>query len=49
MPGDTAGLFSYMFVTWMTRYLWKAYKKGILLSDLPLISPYDSCIYNLQR
>ncbi|KAL2734392.1 ATP-binding cassette sub-family C member 5-like isoform X1 [Vespula squamosa] len=49
MPGDTAGLFSYMFVTWMTRYLWKAYKKGILLSDLPLISPYDSCIYNSQR
>ncbi|XP_046820513.1 ATP-binding cassette sub-family C member 5-like isoform X7 [Vespa crabro] len=49
MPADSAGLFSYMFVTWMTRYLWKAYKKGILLSDLPLISPYDSSIYNLQR
>ncbi|XP_043490273.1 multidrug resistance-associated protein 5-like isoform X2 [Polistes fuscatus] len=49
MPADNAGLFSYTFVTWMTRYLWKAYKKGISLSDLPLISPYDSCIYNVQR
>ncbi|KAK2586704.1 hypothetical protein KPH14_011742 [Odynerus spinipes] len=49
MPADSAGLFSYMFVTWMTRYLWKAYKKGISMSDLPLISPYDSCTYNLER
>lgn len=49
MPADNAGLFSYTFVTWMTRYLWKAYKQGISLSDLPLISPYDSCIYNVQR
>jgi ATP-binding cassette subfamily C (CFTR/MRP) protein 5 len=46
---DNAGLFSYVYITWMTQYLWKAYKKGLTLTDLPNISVYDTCEYNALR
>ncbi|EGI66812.1 Sodium leak channel non-selective protein [Acromyrmex echinatior] len=46
---DNAGLFSYVYITWMTPYLWKAYKKGLTVKDLPDISVYDSCEYNALR
>ncbi|XP_076234372.1 ATP-binding cassette sub-family C member 5-like [Calliopsis andreniformis] len=49
MPADNAGLFSYVFYTWITPYIWKAYKKGITIKDTPLISSYESCKYNTQR
>ncbi|KYM96485.1 Sodium leak channel non-selective protein [Cyphomyrmex costatus] len=48
-PADNAGLFSYVYITWMTPYLWKAYKKGLTIKDLPDISVYDSCEYNALR
>ncbi|KYM83609.1 Sodium leak channel non-selective protein [Atta colombica] len=48
-PADNAGLFSYVYITWMTPYLWKAYKKGLTVKDLPDISVYDSCEYNALR
>ncbi|XP_032668813.1 sodium leak channel non-selective protein-like [Odontomachus brunneus] len=48
-PADKAGLFSYVYITWMTHYLWKAYKKGLTIKDLPSISVYDSCEYNALR
>lgn len=48
-PADNAGLFSYVYITWMTPYLWKAYKKGLTLKDLPNISVYDTCEYNALR
>ncbi|XP_025154543.1 multidrug resistance-associated protein 5 isoform X3 [Harpegnathos saltator] len=48
-PSDKAGLFSYVYITWMTRYLWKAYKKGLTIKDLPNISVYDTCEYNTLR
>ncbi|XP_014480641.1 PREDICTED: multidrug resistance-associated protein 5-like isoform X2 [Dinoponera quadriceps] len=48
-PMDKAGLFSYVYITWMTRYLWKAYKKGLTIKDLPSISTFDSCEYNTLR
>lgn len=48
-PADNAGLFSYVYITWMTPYLWKAYKKGLTIKDLPNISVYDTCEYNALR
>ncbi|XP_070510894.1 ATP-binding cassette sub-family C member 5-like isoform X3 [Cardiocondyla obscurior] len=48
-PADNAGLFSYIYITWMTPYLWKAYKKGLTIKDLPDISVYDTCEYNALR
>lgn len=48
-PADNAGLFSYVYITWMTPYLWKAYKKGLTIKDLPDISVYDTCEYNALR
>ncbi|XP_012144503.1 ATP-binding cassette sub-family C member 5 isoform X3 [Megachile rotundata] len=49
MPADSAGLFSYIFYTWMTPYIWKAYKKHIDITDIPYISSYETCKYNAQR
>ncbi|XP_076687192.1 ATP-binding cassette sub-family C member 5-like isoform X2 [Andrena cerasifolii] len=49
MPADRAGLFSYIFYTWITSYIWKAYKKGITIRDIPRISSYENCKYNAQR
>ncbi|XP_012526577.1 multidrug resistance-associated protein 5 isoform X4 [Monomorium pharaonis] len=49
LSADNAGLFSYVYITWMTPYLWKAYKKGLTLKDLPDISVYDTCEYNALR
>ncbi|XP_043249230.1 multidrug resistance-associated protein 5-like isoform X1 [Colletes gigas] len=49
MPADSAGLFSYIFYTWITPYVWRAYKKGITIQDIPRISSYESCKYNAQR
>ncbi|XP_078051143.1 ATP-binding cassette sub-family C member 5-like isoform X2 [Augochlora pura] len=48
-PVDSAGLFSYIFYTWVTPYIWKAYKKGITINDVPCISSYETCKYNAQR
>ncbi|XP_043596465.1 multidrug resistance-associated protein 5-like isoform X4 [Bombus pyrosoma] len=49
MPADSAGLFSYIFYTWITPYVWEAYKKGIDITNLPRISIYESSKYNAHR
>ncbi|XP_053972249.1 ATP-binding cassette sub-family C member 5-like isoform X1 [Hylaeus volcanicus] len=49
MPADSAGLFSYVFYTWITPYIWKAYETGISIQDIPRISSYETCKYNAQR
>ncbi|XP_050485106.1 ATP-binding cassette sub-family C member 5-like isoform X2 [Bombus huntii] len=49
MPADSAGLFSYIFYTWITPYIWEAYKKGIDITNLPRISIYESSKYNAHR
>ncbi|XP_026672772.1 sodium leak channel non-selective protein [Ceratina calcarata] len=49
MPADSAGLFSYIFYTWMTPYIWKAYKKGVSTADIPRISIYETSRYNAHR
>ena len=49
MPADSAGLFSYIFYTWITPYIWKAYKNGIDITNLPCISTYETYKYNAHR
>ncbi|XP_076642871.1 ATP-binding cassette sub-family C member 5-like isoform X2 [Halictus rubicundus] len=49
MPADSAGLFSYIFYTWITPYIWKANKNGITIDDVPCISSYETCKYNAER
>ncbi|XP_043795027.1 multidrug resistance-associated protein 5-like isoform X5 [Apis laboriosa] len=49
MPADNAGLFSYIFYTWLTPYIWKAYKNGIDFTNIPYISTYESSKYNTHR
>lgn len=49
MPVDGAGLFSFMIVSWITRLMWKAYKKGLKWEDIPLCSKYEMCEYNTDR
>ncbi|XP_043520961.1 multidrug resistance-associated protein 5-like isoform X6 [Frieseomelitta varia] len=49
MPADSAGLFSYIFYTWITPYIWKAYKNGIDITNLPCISTYETSKYNAHR
>lgn len=48
-PEDNVGLFSFIYLTWFTKYLWKAYRKGIDKNDLPNTSIFNSCAYNCQR
>ncbi|XP_043467235.1 multidrug resistance-associated protein 5-like isoform X1 [Leptopilina heterotoma] len=48
-PEDNVGLFSFLYLTWFTKYLWKAYRKGIDKNDLPNTSIFNSCAYNSQR
>ncbi|XP_063987781.1 ATP-binding cassette sub-family C member 5-like isoform X1 [Diachasmimorpha longicaudata] len=45
---DEAGLCSTLFSSWLTKYLWRAYRDNGL-TDLPKSSPYDCCDYNVQR
>lgn len=46
---DSAGFFSFMTFSWMTPYIWQAYKRGLTLDDVPLGSQYDACDLNSQR
>lgn len=46
---DESGLLSFITFTWLTKYMFRAYKKGITLDDLPVGSPLDTCDYNAQR
>lgn len=48
-PEDIVGLFSFLYLSWFTKYLWKAYRKGIDKYDLPNTSIFNSCAYNCQR
>ena len=49
MGVDGAGLISFIGMSWMTPIMWLAYKKGLNLEDLPVISPLDSCKNNVDR
>ncbi|XP_050718620.1 ATP-binding cassette sub-family C member 5-like isoform X20 [Eriocheir sinensis] len=49
MPVDEAGLYSFIFISWITNLMWKAYKTGLKDDDVPLCSKYDMCEYNTDR
>ncbi|XP_015590166.1 multidrug resistance-associated protein 5 isoform X1 [Cephus cinctus] len=49
MPIDNVGLFSFITFSWLSKYMWKAFRQGITLKDLPAVSPYDGCEYNGKR
>ncbi|XP_034250693.1 multidrug resistance-associated protein 5-like isoform X1 [Thrips palmi] len=46
---DQAGLFSFILSTWLSRLMYKAYRKGLVLEDIPRGSPLESCDHNVQR
>ncbi|RZF41687.1 hypothetical protein LSTR_LSTR011622 [Laodelphax striatellus] len=46
---DSAGLLSFITFSWLSKYMYRAYRKGLDLDDIPEGSPYDSCDYNCQR
>ncbi|XP_063238702.1 ATP-binding cassette sub-family C member 5-like isoform X1 [Bacillus rossius redtenbacheri] len=46
---DKAGLFSSITFSWMSQYMYKAYKKGLYPEDIPHVSPFDSSDLNAQR
>ncbi|XP_043243521.1 multidrug resistance-associated protein 5-like isoform X2 [Amphibalanus amphitrite] len=49
MPVDKVGMLSFTTFSWMTSIMWKAYRKGLKVDDLPRISPLESCEYNARR
>lgn len=46
---DEAGMLSFITFGWLSKYMFRAYKKGITMEDLPNVPPLDSCDYNAQR
>ncbi|GLH09507.1 Multidrug resistance-associated protein 1 [Gryllus bimaculatus] len=46
---DKAGLFSFIFYTWLSPFIYKAYRKGLTADDVPSGSPLESCDLNSQR
>ncbi|XP_046735959.1 ATP-binding cassette sub-family C member 5-like [Diprion similis] len=46
---DSAGLFSIISYSWVSKLMYKAYSKGISIEELPDVSPYDTCIHNTER
>lgn len=46
---DESGMLSFITFTWLSRYMFRAYKKGLTLEELPVGSPLDTCDYNAQR
>ncbi|XP_015521892.2 ATP-binding cassette sub-family C member 5 isoform X1 [Neodiprion lecontei] len=49
MPIDSAGLFSFITFSWVSTYMYKAFRTGITMEELPAVSPYDDCNYNADR
>lgn len=46
---DSAGFLSFISFSWMSKYMYKAYKTGLKAEDIPEGSPLDSCDLNAQR
>jgi len=34
LPSSHAGLYSFLTMSWMTPLMWKAFKQGLVVSDL---------------
>ncbi|XP_035658055.1 multidrug resistance-associated protein 5-like [Branchiostoma floridae] len=48
-PYDDVGFFGTMFSTFITRLVWKAFKKKLTFNDIGTASPYDSIEVNANR
>lgn len=46
---DSAGFLSFISFSWMSEYIYKAYRVGLTAEDIPEVSPLDSCNLNAQR
>nr|CAD7196531.1 unnamed protein product [Timema douglasi] len=46
---DSAGFLSFISFSWLSGYMYSAYKKGLTLDDVPQGSPLDSSDLNAQR
>jgi hypothetical protein len=46
---DSAGFLSFISLSWMSKYMSKAYKTQLCAEDIPEGSPLDSCDLNAQR
>jgi hypothetical protein len=46
---DSAGFLSFICFSWVSQYMYKAYKTGLTAEDIPEGSPLDSCDLNAQR
>lgn len=46
---DESSLWAFITYNWLTKYMVKAYKKGLTVEDVPNPSPQDTCDYNVQR
>nr|CAD7589367.1 unnamed protein product [Timema genevievae] len=46
---DSAGFLSFISFSWLSGYIYSAYKKGLTLDDVPQGSPLDSSDLNAQR
>nr|CAD7442232.1 unnamed protein product [Timema bartmani] len=46
---DSAGFLSFISFSWLSGYMYSAYKKGLTLNDVPQGSPLDSSDLNAQR
>ncbi|XP_046999518.1 ATP-binding cassette sub-family C member 5-like isoform X1 [Schistocerca americana] len=49
MPSNSAGMFSFVAITWMSRLMWKAYRKGLTEDDLFDLQMVDRAEPNAQR
>ncbi|XP_042225839.1 multidrug resistance-associated protein 5-like isoform X2 [Homarus americanus] len=49
LPSNNAGLFSYFSVSWLTRLMWSAYKKGLQPGDLWSLQLEDGAEINSER
>ncbi|GLH12006.1 Multidrug resistance-associated protein 5 [Gryllus bimaculatus] len=49
MPSNSAGLFSYVAITWMSRVMWKAFRHGLTVDDLYELQMSDRAEPNAHR
>ncbi|KAK3927988.1 Multidrug resistance-associated protein 5 [Frankliniella fusca] len=49
MPGNSSGMFSYIAVAWMTKLMWKAYRRGLSEDDLYELHTADRAESNAGR
>jgi hypothetical protein len=49
MPLDSAGFFSMITYSWLTRYMKLAYQQGLKQEDIPLCCHKDHCEDAVQR